>query len=221
MSYILDALKRADAERGLTAGAATTDAPSQSHEPRPPAPWWRSGVGVLALAAVLSGLAGLAVLRWPATKVATTVESAPPPPPPSVPMPVSPPAPEPPPPVVADAQGRPVPILLPERPKAAQPAAPAPAPAVPRQPAPSPKPPPPARPAATPSAPVATAAPASAPPVKVTGATYSDNPAHRMLIVNGKIVLEGQDIEPGLKLEVITPHSAVLNHQGSRYNINY
>ncbi|MFZ2827982.1 general secretion pathway protein GspB, partial [Hydrogenophaga sp.] len=82
-------------------------------------------------------------------------------------------------------------------------------------------PPPPAGATAAPSAPVASGAPASAPPVKVTGATYSDNPAHRMLIVNGKIVMEGQQIEPGLTLEVITPHSAVLNHQGSRFNINY
>ena len=68
---------------------------------------------------------------------------------------------------------------------------------------------------------VASNAPASAPPIKVTGVTYSDNPAHRMLIANGKVVLEGREIEPGLTLEVITPHSAVLNHRGSRYNINY
>ncbi len=122
----------------------------------------------------------------------------------------------------------PAPILLPARPVIARPVVaanskfgPDPVPAMPaavaRPPEPGPTPPP----ARVVAAPIATGAPASAPPVKVTGATYSDNPAHRMLIVNGKIVLEGQQIEPGLTLEVITPHSAVLNHQGSRFNINY
>ena len=73
---------------------------------------------------------------------------------------------------------------------------------------------------ATPSPPPASTA-ASVQGLKVTGATYSDNPAHRMLIVNGRVVLEGQEVEPGLTLEVITPHSAVLNRQGARFNINY
>jgi general secretion pathway protein B len=68
----------------------------------------------------------------------------------------------------------------------------------------------------------ATAVPASAPNgLNVSGATYSDNPAHRMLIINGKVVAEGQEVEPGLVLEVITPRSAVLNRGGSRFNINY
>ena len=78
-------------------------------------------------------------------------------------------------------------------------------------------------PAATPAATVApaAAAPASAPAVKVSGVTYSSNAAHRMLIANGKVVREGEEIEPGLKVEVISPRSAILNHRGSRYNINY
>jgi general secretion pathway protein B len=254
MSYILDALKRADAERGLTADAAITDTLPLPHAHRPSAPWWRSGTGALALAAALLGLAGMALLWWPQAKapapIATpepTPEVAAAPVPPAVlqPAPIAPAAPPPatapampggaPPPetlnAATDSPGLPAPILLPERPVVARPAGAATDPAfgpdpVPPPPGvaarpPAPTPPPPAQAAAAPSAPVATTAPASAPPVKVTGATYSDNPAHRMLIVNGKIVLEGQDIEPGLKLEVITPHSAVLNHQGSRFNINY
>lgn len=238
MSYILDALKRADAERGQTAGVASTDTQPHALGRRPPVPWWRSGTGVLALGAALVGVAALTALWWPSAEVAIPVASAPEPAPQPVPTPAPPPAPEPPPAVAADALGRPAPILMPERPVVARPAeaassaafGPDPVPTMPaavtRQPEPSPRPPqqppsPPARQAAAPSVPVASAAPASAPPVKVTGSTYSDNPAHRMLIVNGKIVLEGQQIEPGLTLEVITPHSAVLNHQGSRYNINY
>lgn len=69
--------------------------------------------------------------------------------------------------------------------------------------------------------PPAAAAPASAPAVKVSGVTYSSNASHRMLIANGKVVREGEEIEPGLKVEVISPRSAILNHRGSRYNINY
>ena len=59
------------------------------------------------------------------------------------------------------------------------------------------------------------------PAVNVSGSTYSKNPALRMLIVNGKVVQEGGDIAAGLTLESIAPRSAVLNHQGLRYRIGY
>lgn len=92
-----------------------------------------------------------------------------------------------------------------------------PAPQVPAMPGPLP---------ATPSLPAAPSAP-QAPPqsadgsVKVSGASYSANPEHRLLIVNGKVVKEGQEVEPGLVLEVITPRSAVFNRRGTRFNVNY
>ncbi|MBE0588361.1 MAG: hypothetical protein CVU36_00890 [Betaproteobacteria bacterium HGW-Betaproteobacteria-9] len=69
--------------------------------------------------------------------------------------------------------------------------------------------------------PMATADASGRPPVKVSGSSYSQNPAHRMLIANGKVVHEGQEIEPGLKLETVGPRSAVLNHRGTLYNITY
>lgn len=59
------------------------------------------------------------------------------------------------------------------------------------------------------------------PVVNVSGSTYSQNPALRMLIANGKVVQEGQDIAPDLRLETIGSRSAVLNHQGFRYSIGY
>jgi general secretion pathway protein B len=62
---------------------------------------------------------------------------------------------------------------------------------------------------------------AQLPAVNISGSTYSQNPALRMLIANGKVVQEGQDIAPGLRLETIGPRSAVLNHQGLRYSIGY
>lgn len=62
---------------------------------------------------------------------------------------------------------------------------------------------------------------AQLPQVNVSGSSYSANAAHRMLIANGKVVQEGQEISPGLTLERISQHSAVLNHKGLRYSIGY
>ena len=62
---------------------------------------------------------------------------------------------------------------------------------------------------------------AALPTINVSGATYSANPEHRMLIVNGQVVREGQAIESGLVLETISPRSAVFNHNGTRFNVNY
>ena len=42
-----------------------------------------------------------------------------------------------------------------------------------------------------------------------------------MLIANGQVVKEGQALSPDLTLEVIGPHSAVFNHRGTRFNVNY
>lgn len=63
--------------------------------------------------------------------------------------------------------------------------------------------------------------PANAPALAISGATYSDNPAHRLLIVNGKVVQEGQEVAPGVRLEAIGPRSAVFNQGGTRFNINH
>lgn len=59
------------------------------------------------------------------------------------------------------------------------------------------------------------------PGITVSGASYSENPEHRMLIVNGKVVHEGEDIQPGLRVEAIGAHTAVLKHNGIFYNIRY
>lgn len=57
--------------------------------------------------------------------------------------------------------------------------------------------------------------------LKVSGASYSANPEHRLLIVNGKLFKEGQEVEPGLKLEAIGPHGAVFSRGGTHFNVNY
>ena len=62
---------------------------------------------------------------------------------------------------------------------------------------------------------------AALPPLAISGSTYSDNPAHRMLIINGQVYREGDSPTPELKLEQIRPKSAVLNYKGSTYVLNY
>ncbi|WP_035620685.1 general secretion pathway protein GspB, partial [Hydrogenophaga intermedia] len=62
---------------------------------------------------------------------------------------------------------------------------------------------------------------AALPPLKVSGTTYASNPALRMLIVDGQVLQEGQDIAPGLKLESIGPRGAVIVHQGQRLRLPY
>ena len=59
------------------------------------------------------------------------------------------------------------------------------------------------------------------PALVVSGSTYSDNPAYRMLIINGQVYREGEFPIPGLKLEQIRQKSAVITHQGSTYTLTY
>ena len=228
MSYILDALRRADAERerGRVPGLHTrvnplrpAEQPSRRRPPRARGPWV-AGLGLL--------VAATAALAWWLTRD-DTPEPSPAPAPvarvtPPVTVPEAPPAPPPriaaPP--VATAPARP--ILAPPPP----PPAPAPAPAPPRAATPAPA------PAARAPAPTNAGdarlprvndlnptARAALPPLKISGTTYAENPALRMLIVDGQVLQEGQDIAPGLKLESIGPRSAVIVHQGQRLHLPY
>lgn len=233
MSYILDALQRADAERerGQVPGLRSQIVPPPGNEPAR-RPGWRLGRRSAML--LVAGLGVLLALWWwlkqpPEAMPDPAAERAAPAVPP-------PPASEPPAPAQAAAPSTPVqPILAPPRPEPIPSAPPAKtATASATEPAP---------PAA--SAPAAAAAPvavtpepqpeapvrsfaelspearAQLPAVNVSGSTYSKDPAARMLIVNGKVVQEGQEIAPGLKLETIGQGRAVLNHQGLRYSIGF
>jgi general secretion pathway protein B len=59
------------------------------------------------------------------------------------------------------------------------------------------------------------------PQLSFGGSMYSENPASRMLIVNGQLVHEGATIAPGLSLEQIKLRSAILRFKGYRYEISY
>lgn len=260
MSYILDALQKADAERergqlpGLhTHTAATTATPTRPRRVRP-AHWALAAVLVLLVAAAVGF--GLGFHKVPGEQAATptqihtpapTAEQAqdatptpgtaaapdlpttPTPPallasPPAhtttqAPLPLlAPPAPTP---SQTRTSALPItnpitrPIPRPNPPGAASPASP------PTATAPSPTAPPPNPPAVRSLADLPPDTRAQLPPVNVSGSTYSQNAAHRMLIANGQVVQEGQNIAPGLVLETIGPRSAVLNHRGLRYSIPY
>lgn len=238
MSYILDALRRAEAQRArgavptlhapaLGVGGGAITGPS----PRP----WRFGLGLVAVALLLIA-AGLGWwLARPVLPVAPPVAPAAGLPPllvlPAPPVAVAPPvAPTP----------VPAPAVRPAPPAAVQPAA-APA-AVAAQSAPSAMSPPfPENPPAAAAPPQAapTPLPASAaaravlqrrelppelqrelPPLAVSGTVYSSDPSQRLLMVNGELLHEGDRIGPELVVEEIRRKDAVLRYKGQRFSVS-
>ncbi|MES2940268.1 MAG: general secretion pathway protein GspB [Pseudomonadota bacterium] len=244
MSYILDALRKADADRERD--------PSRGIHAQPVGPTLapvanrRAGTWVaagLAVAAVLvaawfwkaddkpaAPLAGPAATPQREVAVATVqqlppvtlppMQQAVPPQPATQVMP-------PPPPVVVQAP--PQQVAPPPAPKAAPSPVPAPAVAKAQEPA--------------TAAPAATPAPASAasannarivaqsdlppdvqrelPKLAISGGVYSENVAQRMLIVGGQVVNEGSEVAPGVVLEQIRPKTAVLRFRNLRYAVPY
>lgn len=253
MSYILDALRRAEAERGRGAvpGIHTQAMPATSASPGADRAGSANllviGSAVVAVAALAAGGTWWAMQRSaPASGV--VVASTPQPPvsvapvappatgvaPPAMPAPPAPaaaplaplPAPVASPPITpARVEPRPVAPLRLAEPVREKPAVVA-APAARAQPPVAP-------------APAVAGAPAAAPPngpvfaqndlppsvreqlpaLQVTGATYSSNPAHRMAIVNGQVLQEGDQAAPGLKLERIEQGRTVWSFRGYRYAV--
>jgi len=210
MSYILDALRRAEAERDRGAVPGLHSQPTPGSAPAAPSaapagPWIAAGVGGALL--LLGGLAWWLASPAPAP-VPVPVTAAPAPP--SAPAPAPAPTPAPP----------PVVVIMP---------APAPAPA------PVPVAPPPAN--APPAPPVP--APAAAetrivafdqlpddvkrqlPALAIGGAIYSERAADRLLIVSGQLLHEGDTVAPGVVLEKIKQRSAVLRWRELRYEITF
>jgi general secretion pathway protein B len=249
MSYILDALRRADAERERGAvpniHAQAYAAPSnEADTPRTTPPWlWI--VLVLLAAAVLA-------LGWklfagdpPREQVQVAAAPAPAPAPapavmPSVVPSVVPPSPA--------ASTLPPPSPVPLQPVQAlpitPPAAASRAAAVVSKAASRPGARTESSPSATPAAsPTVAAAPASTPAsaveriyavaelpedirrslpaLPIGGAMYSKNAADRMLIIGGQILHEGDTIAPDLKLEQIRLKSAVFRFKAYRYEVSY
>ena len=247
MSYILDALKRADAERerGSVPGLHTQPAAVADDDEAAAGlkPWMWMALGVsLALAGTLAWrwLGSDGAPRDVATQPAPQMPPAPLPAaqaPVVVPVPAPTPAPtvamQPPPPA-ATAPAHPAPSIQPPAAAVPPPRAipsPAPSPAVRATTAPAPSPAP--APAAAPAAHPAPEARIYArnelpeeirrelPTLAIGGSIYSENPASRFLIINGQVLHEGDKVNADLSLEQIKLKAAVLRYKGYRYEITY
>jgi general secretion pathway protein B len=219
MSLILEALRKADAERerGAVPGLHAQPVPPVPVEnaPAPSARPWLWAVLGLGAGVVAATVFYLLMRGNPAPAVTTAASAAAPAP---APAPVAPPA----------ANASPA--------QAANPAA-----ALPPVAEPAPWPPPDGRkpgerpgdkPAEAPAAPVVLGnvvagepAPlpdflrAQLPQFSYGGSIYSSNPANRSLIIDGRLYREGEQVTPDVKLETIKPKGAVLLFRGYRYEV--
>lgn len=213
MSYILDALKKADAERERAAVPGLHAHPQDGLASSERRLLWP----VLAVAAIALLGAALVYLLLSERGVRT-------------------------PPLVATAQPQPAPAPAPapaaaQAPSVAEPppvvAEPPPTPVVVRPP-PAPPPAPAAAPTATPS-PATAAAPARVPALaelppelraglpamSISGAVYSPTPSARLLFVNGQVLREGDAVADGVKVETIGAASSVLSVRGQRFEVRH
>lgn len=236
MSYILDALQRAEAERArggvptLHVRPLASPLPTTGLTPRQ-----RTGVGLAIIltigAAILSGwwFAGQPAVQQPAGAAAPS-------------QPVATPA-------TAVLTPLPSPVSVPTRVVAPVTAAPSPtAPTMAAPPAPPAKPaasdavsePAPAAPpkakavvAADTPAPPAAAAPAlvpllselpeatrrQIPAMAISGAVYSENPSQRLLLVNGLVLNQGAQVAPDLTVVEIRSNNSEFNFRGTRFRV--
>jgi general secretion pathway protein B len=248
MSYILDALRKAEAERerGTVPGIHTQ--PSFAETPAMPAPprsrlWLAVGALGVLLVLVASFAGYLLIGRGPANPAETMASAAPANLPAPRPPTTTPPA--------TPATNNPAAPVSPTSPVATA-AAPA---VMPTTPTPAPRPAPTAR-KALPAAPPAVAAAASVakptrdassaaapapkaeervyavnelpddirrqlPALSVGGSMYSPTPANRLVIVNGQVLHEGERITADLAVQHIGPKSAVLVFKGYRYSLAF
>ena len=227
MSYILDALKRADAERergvvpGLYARQVTTASgktAAQGHRPLRLA---------LAAAMLLGGMAaGLAL--WlvpneaprealPEPAVARTTERTPPLQPAATPVMPAPVAPAP----VSLAPVAPMTSVAAIRAPAVVTAA-APARSTASPPLPASK-----ASASRPAVAVPMLAELSEelrrqiPALTVTGAVYAESPGQRLLLVNNQVVNQGGQAAPEVNLEEIGPKSSIFSFRGTRFRLTH
>lgn len=239
MSYILEALKKSQAERQLGELPSIHAPQVQLHDGAASgaarrAPVWLALGGVtLAVAAALllwQPWQAAATAPAPALAPAVLAQAVPAPMPAVVPPAVPAPAPAPAPapvtqvtPVPSAATAAPVhharPVAEPKQEtpgQAAPPPVAAPAPAVP-VPAPAP--------AAEESVPGMRDLPEpiqrQIPPIAIGGYIYSKNPADRLLLIDKVLRHEGEELAPGLVLEKLQPKAAIFSFKGYRYRVPY
>jgi general secretion pathway protein B len=224
MSYILDALRKAEAERERGSvpniHAQPTFAGAPARGARPKSRIWIAVAVVGVLLVIAAALPWFLMAGRSATPVPVAASPAP------VPAPMVSPA--------------PVAVAMPASATAATPAMPASTPTSPAVaattpvPARKPKPTPAAASAATASA----AAPAAEervyamnelpddirrqlPNLSVGGSMYSTTPASRLVIINGQVLHEGERLTPELVLQQIRLKAAVFAFKGYRFTITF
>ncbi|KKO62326.1 hypothetical protein VM94_04400 [Janthinobacterium sp. KBS0711] len=222
MSYILEALKKSQAERQLGELPSIHAPQVQLHDGAASGaarrtPVWLAlgGVAVAVAAALLLWQPWQAAATAPAVAPAVLAQAVPAPMPAVVPPAVPVPAPVavavPPAAIAAPVHhARPV-----AEPKQESPV-PAPAPAVP-VPAPAA--------AAEETVPGMRDLPEpiqrQIPPVAIGGYIYSKNPADRLLLIDKVLRHEGEELAPGLVLEKLQPKAAIFSFKGYRYRVPY
>jgi len=227
MSYILDALKRADAERerGAVPGLYARQLTNATAKTAPNAlkRLWLAGAVVVALGVMAAGLwlwrAPLVTLPQAAVDRVSVM--------PRQPAPMAQPVVAPPPPV--EAAPAPAPVAQAPAPVASAP--PAVTPIAPARPAALPTPLP--LPVAKASAAPATQATITLlselpeeirrqiPPLLITGAVYSESPGQRLLLVNNQVLAQGSLAAPEVNLEEIGAKSSVFSFRGTRFRLTH
>ncbi|HXA46552.1 MAG TPA: general secretion pathway protein GspB [Burkholderiaceae bacterium] len=245
MSYILDALKKAESERKLGsipnvyAPAPNVMAMPDEGSRRTRLPWILTAAAILLLLACLAWLQPWSQPARVASTPAPTSAVAPDPMPAPAPIATAPaiaptPVPASPPPV---PQTKPMPIVT----EVAKKAKPVVAPAVASAPvAASPVQPAPIAVEAKPPSKETVAAEivpdedsvgtirnlpraiqAEVPTFTVNGYIYARNPVDRSVLINQKLLHEGDQITPELVLEKMLPKGAILNYKGYRYRVAF
>jgi general secretion pathway protein B len=217
MSYILEALKKAQAERQLGSTPTIHALPIHPTTAGAESRSRKSFVWLIGVACI-TGVFAVGVAGWfrpapapeapaPAPQVVQVpapVQTFQPP----VPMPVPSPAP-----VAAVRVPPPAPVAVAPKP------APPPAPVLAAQPEPAPAPAP--EEVLPTQRELPDALQRELPPVTFGGYIYSSNPADRLLLIDKVLRREGEDVAPGLRLEKLLPKAAVMNFRGTRYRVPY
>lgn len=222
MSYILEALKKAQAERARGAIPGVDAQPLPTIAPHTPARQWLWITGAL----LALGLG--AVLLWPAAQMQQQrVTPAEPTPPVAI--------------RTDESAGRAAPAPQTPAPEPTAATRSAPTTPVPATAAPAVSPTPPAKPARrmgeTAPAPTPAAKPTperiallqelpaqiqrEIPPIAINGYLYASNPADRSVLINNRLRREGDQLADGLTLEKLLPSEMVLNYRGYRYRVSY
>ena len=57
------------------------------------------------------------------------------------------------------------------------------------------------------------------PPLAISGAVYSENPAQRLLLVNGQVLNQGSEVAPDLKVVEIRSNVTEFSFRGTRFRL--